>query len=124
MIYINAIMLRHGSYNVVLHFVRSAVMKKWKVIKKRQDVESKEENNVEKQTSDLGAKKRKKHLFLPIITVVLVCAVALVWALPQLPIKPQQQAPETYKGVLELWNVEAIDKNVIVIAFNGRKRTL
>ena len=55
---------------------------------------------------------KKWKIFLPIAIVVLVCVVALVWALPQLPIKPQQQAPETYKGVLELWNVETFEGGI------------
>ena len=84
-------------------------MRKWKVIKQQNSVE----NNVEKQQKrDMGAKKRKKSIFLPIVVVALVCAVALAWALPQLPIKPQQQAPEGYKGVLELWNVETFEGGI------------
>ena len=72
---------------------------KWKVIKRK-----------EKNTQEV--KTRKKFSFLPIVLVVLVCAVGLVWALPHLPVKPRQQAPEGYKGVLELWNVEAFEGGI------------
>ena len=88
-------------------------MKKWKVVKQREKTESNVEEKAEKaKKRDLGEKKRKKSVFLPIVVVLLVCAVALVWALPQLPVKPQQQAPEGYKGVLELWNVESFEGGI------------
>ena len=88
-------------------------MKKWKVVKERKNSNKKLEKTVERsKNSDLGAKKRKIRMFLPLVVVSLVCVVALVWALPQLPIKPQQQATETYKGVLELWNVEAFEGGI------------
>ena len=86
-------------------------MKKWKVVKQRKKDVS-DVDNAKKQNQDVVAKKRKKIKFLPIVIVVLLCVVALVWALPQLPVKPQQQAPETYKGVLELWNVEAFEGGI------------
>ena len=88
-------------------------MKKWKVVKERKVNSKKVEKNAKKaQNDDLGAKKNKKRLFLPIVVVALVCVVALVWALPQLPVKPKQQSNENYKGVLELWNVEAFEGGI------------
>ena len=32
-----------------------------------------------------------------------------MWALPALPVKPPSQAQAGYKGVIELWNVEAFE---------------
>lgn len=92
-------------------------MKKWKVIKPRKDVGSATVNNVENESPEkkngrYGVKKRRKVSILPIVVVALACVVALVWALPQLPIKPQQQPVEGYKGVLELWNVETFEGGV------------
>lgn len=88
-------------------------MKRWKIVKERKNNEKTVKKTVEKvENDDVGAKKDKKRLFLPIVVVALVCVVALVWALPHLPVKPQQQAPETYKGVLELWNVEAFEGGI------------
>ena len=84
-------------------------MKRWKTVKQQKNVEK----EIKKQkNSDMGAKKSKKAVILPIVIVALVCVVALVWALPHLPIKPEQQAPESYKGVLELWNVEAFEGGI------------
>ena len=83
-------------------------MSKWKVVKPRKNVEKAEKP----KNSDSGVKKRKKLKFLPIVIVALACVVTLVWALPKLPVRPQQQAPETYKGVLELWNVEAFEGGI------------
>ncbi|MCH5151638.1 MAG: hypothetical protein J1F65_03145 [Clostridiales bacterium] len=81
-------------------------MSKWKIVKPRE----KKEKKVEK----IGAetKRRKKFPFLSVVIVLLICAVALAWALPNLPVKPQQQAPATYKGIIELWNVETFEGGV------------
>ena len=88
-------------------------MRKWKVVKQQEKAEENVDMGAKKQQKgETGSKKRKKRIFLPIVIVALICAVALVWALPQLPIKPQQQAPEIYKGVLELWNVEAFEGGI------------
>lgn len=57
-------------------------------------------------------KQKRKFSILPLIVVALVCVVALVWALPHLPITPQQQQIASYQGVLELWNVEAFEGGV------------
>ena len=81
-------------------------MRKLKVIKPRE----KKENKAEK--IEMGVKKRKKFPSLSVVIVVLVCAVALAWALPNLPVKPQQQAPTTYQGIVELWNVETFEGGV------------
>ena len=81
-------------------------MKKIKVVKKRE----KKVKNTEKV--NMGSKKRIKFPVLPLIIVVLVCAVALVWALPNLPVKPKQQPSASYQGVLELWNIEAFEGGV------------
>ena len=83
-------------------------MSKWKVVKPREKTEKREKQ----KNSDSGVKKRKKLKFLPIVVVALACVATLIWALPKLPIKPQQQAPESYKGVLELWNVEAFEGGI------------
>ena len=88
-------------------------MKKWKVIKQQKNADKNvEKKTLEQQKSDMGEKKRKRKMFLPVALVVLACVALLVWALPQLPVKPQQQAPENYKGVLELWNVEAFEGGI------------
>ena len=87
-------------------------MKKLKVIKQRKKDNKVETNASTIQAGETGVKKRKKIVILPIVLVVLVCAVALVWALPQLPVTPQQQAPVGYKGVLELWNVETFEGGI------------
>ena len=83
-------------------------MSKWKVVKPRKNAEKTEKQ----KNSDSGVKKRKKLKLLPIVIVILACVATLIWALPQLPVKPQQQAPENYKGVLELWNVEAFEGGI------------
>ena len=36
----------------------------------------------------------------------------LIWALPNLPIRPQTEQPTSYQGVVELWNVEAFEGGV------------
>ncbi|MCH5157252.1 MAG: hypothetical protein J1G02_05190 [Clostridiales bacterium] len=82
-------------------------MSKWKVVKPRKDNQTDKRKN-----SDSGVKKRIKIKFLPLAIVTLACVAILVWALPALPVKPQQQAPTGYKGVLELWNVETFEGGI------------
>lgn len=57
--------------------------------------------------------KRKKMSFpkfaLSFVIVVVVAVVALMWALPNLPNKPEMKPQAGYKGVIELWNVEAFE---------------
>ena len=81
-------------------------MKKWKIVRSKE----KKEKNIEKV--EAVAKPRKKFPFLSVVIVLLICAVALAWALPNLPIKPKQQAPTSYKGIIELWNVETFEGGV------------
>lgn len=57
--------------------------------------------------------KRRKMTFpkfaLTFVCVVAVAALALLWALPNLPRKPQTLPNASYKGVIELWNVETFE---------------
>ena len=82
------------------------IVKRLKVVKVRE----KKEKNVEKP--DKGSQKNRRKLIFPIVAVVLVCAVALLWALPNLPITPQQNPQASYQGVIELWNVETFEGGV------------
>lgn len=90
----------------------------WRVVRKQEqnsdnNAATNSENNAEnQQNNDMGVKKRKKRVIIPIVIVALLCVVALVWALPYLPLTPRQQAPEGYKGVVELWNVEAFEGGI------------
>lgn len=47
-----------------------------------------------------------------VLCVVLACAAILVWALPNLPVKPQTEQPISYQGVVEMWNVETFEGGV------------
>ena len=87
-------------------------MKKWKVIKQNKKEDKNVENNIEKSQKNKFQWKKHKKYILPVVIVAVVCVVALVWALPALPVKPKQQSPEHYKGVLELWNVEAFEGGI------------
>lgn len=53
-------------------------------------------------------KKLPKYVFV-VIAVVAIAACALLWALPNLPRKPQTVPNASYKGVIELWNVETFE---------------
>ena len=81
-------------------------MSKWKIVKPQE----KKVRKVEKV--EAKTKRRRKFPFLSVVIVLLICAVALVWALPHLPVKPQQQAPFSYQGIVELWNVETFEGGV------------
>lgn len=57
--------------------------------------------------------KRKRMSFpkfaLTFVIVVAIAALALMWALPNLPRKPSTLPRAGYKGVIELWNVETFE---------------
>ena len=80
-------------------------MSRLKVVKPRKEQPQKTENK------DMGRKKRKIAV-LPIVMVVLVAIAAIAWALPNLPVKPQEQSNLGYQGVVELWNVETFEGGV------------
>lgn len=44
--------------------------------------------------------------------VAAACVALLVWALPNLPVRPQTQQPTSYQGVVEMWNVETFEGGV------------
>ena len=58
--------------------------------------------------------KNRKGLatFASVFVVVVACVALLVWALPNLPIKPQTEQPSSYQGVVEMWNVESFEGGV------------
>lgn len=74
-------------------------MKKIKVVKAK---EPKTETKVRRQI-------RIPRWVLSVVIVVALTAIALIWAVPKLPIKPQTQSGLEYKGVIELWNVETFE---------------
>ncbi len=81
-------------------------MANWKVVKEDTgDAPQKEKKQRVK------SKKSKRWIILPVVVIVLA-AVAVVWALPHLPVKPQTQNSESYKGVIEMWNVESFEGGV------------
>ena len=85
-------------------------MTRWKIVK-QSPAEDNTETPQKRKRRIAGVKKHRK-IILPIVIVALVCVAILVWALPMLPIKPQQQSTESYKGVLELWNVETFEGGI------------
>ena len=70
-----------------------------------------EKEKVKKNTKD-KLDKKKVAAFATAVVVVLSCAALLLWALPNLPVKPQKQQALTYQGVLEMWNVESFEGGV------------
>ena len=56
--------------------------------------------------------KKKTAAIATALCVVLACAALLIWALPNLPVKPQTEQPQTYQGVVEMWNVESFEGGV------------
>lgn len=61
------------------------------------------------------ARQFNKQKFVSLVTalcVVVGCAALLLWALPNLPTKPQTQQPLSYQGVVEMWNVESFEGGV------------
>ena len=82
-------------------------MKRCKTVKQRKNDEKNAKKNTEQLNKDGAEVKKDKKAILPIVLVVVFCVAALIWALPQLPVTPHQASPESYLGVLELWNVEA-----------------
>ena len=65
----------------------------------------------QKQKKDRAAKPRRPFpkKCIPIVAIVVCAVVALCVLLPMLPQKPTQNKPLTYKGVLELWNIECFE---------------
>ena len=59
-----------------------------------------------------GFNKKKTTAIATVLIVVVACAALLVWALPNLPQKPQTEQPLTYQGVVEMWNVESFEGGV------------
>lgn len=87
-------------------------MTRWKVVKQQSPTDNNSENAPQKRKRRIAGVKKHRKIIVPIVIVALVCVAILVWALPMLPIKPQQQSPESYKGVLELWNVETFEGGI------------
>lgn len=65
----------------------------------------------EKEPPKVKEKRKKSFPRFAFTTVaaVAIAAVALIWALPYLPQRPQITAQAGYKGVIELWNVETFE---------------
>ncbi len=84
-------------------------MTKWKTVKQPSSGQKKEKNT---KKQHMGSKKGKLRLILPIVLVVAMAVGALVWALPHLPVKPQTQNSASFKGVVEMWNVETFEGGV------------
>ena len=80
-------------------------MSRLKTVKPRKE-------KVKKTETSPTERKRKKIIFVPIVVVALIAVVALAWALPHLPVKPQEQQGASYQGVVELWNVETFEGGV------------
>ena len=67
----------------------------------------------EKVVKEKAPKSRKSIATVAsVLVVVVACAALLVWALPNLPIRPQTEQPISYQGVLEMWNVESFEGGV------------
>lgn len=64
------------------------------------------------KTEETSGRKRIIKVVLPAVLVLAFAVGALLWALPNLPVRPQTQSGATYKGVLELWNVECFEGGV------------
>ena len=56
-----------------------------------------------------GERKPFPKFALVTIAVFAIAVLALLWALPNLPKKPQMHPNASYKGIVELWNVEAFE---------------
>ncbi len=74
-------------------------MKKIKVVKVK---EPKQKTNVKRKISF------PRWMFSAVIVTALT-AIALIWVLPKLPVKPRTQSGATYQGIIELWNVETFE---------------
>ena len=70
------------------------------------------EERVKKQKTGKRVDRKKLAAFSSALVVVAVCAALLIWALPNLPVKPQTQQPNGYQGVVEMWNVESFEGGV------------
>ena len=62
-----------------------------------------------KQPKEKRERKPFPKFALITIAVVAIAILALLWALPNLPNKPEMKPQAGYKGVIELWNVEAFE---------------
>lgn len=82
-------------------------MTKWKTVRPEAD-----EKNTKKVEKKRGSAKRKLRVILPLLVVAALAIGAVVWALPNLPLKPQMQNAASYRGVVELWNVESFEGGV------------
>ena len=80
-------------------------MSKLKVVKPQKE-------KVKKERPSIHIPKKKAAAVATALIVVVACAALLVWALPNLPIKPQTQQPLSYQGVVEMWNVETFEGGV------------
>lgn len=74
-------------------------MSKIKVVKQKEPKQAKERK---------ARKKPPKYVFVA-IAVIAIAVLALLWALPNLPKKPQTLPNASYKGIIELWNVETFE---------------
>ena len=66
----------------------------------------------EKTPKQVKVKKQRKNMpkyVLIAVIAVIVAALCLMWALPNLPRKPQTLPNASYKGIIELWNVETFE---------------
>ena len=67
----------------------------------------------EKTPKQSRAKNKRRFVAVSsLIVFVAACAAMLIWALPNLPVRPQTQQPTTYQGVVEMWNVECFEGGV------------
>ena len=67
----------------------------------------------EKVPKQKRAKTRKSFVAISsLVVLVVACAAMLIWALPNLPVRPQTQQPTNYQGVVEMWNVESFEGGV------------
>ena len=80
-------------------------MANWKKVQPKEKPKKEKKHN-------MGAKKRKIFVVLPLLVVAVLAIGALVWALPNLPVQPQTQNGAVYKGVMELWNVESFEGGI------------
>lgn len=78
-------------------------MSKWKA------VEPEKEKKTKPSRKSVG---KKLAAALTALCVVAACAALLLWALPNLPVKPQTEQPQSYQGVVEMWNVESFEGGV------------
>ena len=80
-------------------------MKKLKIVKPDEEREKKVKTRKK-------LPKKKVAAIATALTVVFACAAMLIWALPNLPVKPQTEQPLSYQGVVEMWNVESFEGGV------------